>query len=148
MSRTWILAITVAFTSAWVVSSSAEVVWLKQAGDRQDYSKYATLQYASIKVSFGVWPVAWGHTAGTVWTDDGWQTVNWQTANWESNVANPFGGQDEAWGVRLFGNGNNGRYVGQPFEPFAYEYALYVTDRNGNWNWDNNRGLNHRYPIN
>jgi len=127
-------------------SVNAESIWYKGHGDRQSYSKYATVQYVSERVDFGVWPVAPGHTAGAVYTDDGWTTVTWATAKWEANVNNPYGGQDESWSVRLFGGG--AEYIGQPFSPFTFEFALYVKNSANQMFWDSNGGMNHRIYIN
>ncbi len=127
-------------------SVQAESIWYKGHGDRQSYSKYATVQYVSEKVDFGVWPVAPGHSAGAVYTDDGWATATWGTAKWDANVQNPYGGQDEAWSVRLFGGGAD--YIGQPFQPFTFEFALYVANSAGQWFWANNSGMNYRININ
>lgn len=126
-------------------ASRAETIWYKGWGDRFDYSKYASWQYTSVAVDFGVWPVAPGHTAGAVYTDDGWATVTWQGAQWVANVNNPYGSRDEAWSVRLFGGGCP--TMGCGFTPFTFEFALYVQNSAGAWAWDNNRGLNHRISI-
>ena len=133
---------------AMVVAGSvnAESIWYKGHGDRQSYSKYATVQYVSENITFGVWPVAPGHSAGAVYTDDGWQTVIWGTAKWDTNLSNPYGGQDEAWSVRMFGGGAD--YIGQPFAPFTFEFALYVKNSANQMFWDSNGGMNHRIYIN
>jgi hypothetical protein len=128
------------------MASKAEVIWYKGHGDRQSYTKYSTVQYVSERVDFGVWPVAYGHTAGSVYTDDGWTTATWATAKWEANVSNPYGGQDESWSVRLFGGGSD--YIGQPFQPFTFEFALYVKNSSNQMFWENNGGMNHRIFIN
>lgn len=130
---------------AGTMTSQAEAIWYKGHGDRQSYTKYSTVQYVSENITFGVWPVAWGHTAGAVYTDDGWATALWATAKWDANVANPYGGLDESWSVRMFGGGAS--YIGQPFEPFTFEFALYVSNANGQWFWDNNGGMNHHIYI-
>ena len=124
-----------------------EAIWFKKVDGRYDYTKYATWLAVQLKIDFGVWPVAAGHTAGAVFTDDGWQSVYWQNAHWQANVQGPFGGWDEAWSVWISASGENGQFVGQPFTPFTIEYALYVTDANGVWTWDNNGGLNHSYFV-
>jgi len=138
----------VAVLGAIVVAGSvnAESIWYKGHGNRQSYSKYATVQYVSENVTFGVWPVAPGHEAGAVYTDDGWQSAVWATAKWDANVNNPYGGQDEAWSVRLFGGGAS--YIGQPFEPFTFEFALFVKNSANQMFWDNNGGMNHSIYIN
>ena len=128
-------------------SVQAEAIWFKKVDGRYDYTKYATWLATQLKIDFGVWPVAYGHTAGAVYTDNGWATVRWQNAQWQANVGNPYGGQDEAWSVWISGTGPNGQYMGQPFTPFTIEYALYVT-ANNQWFWDNNGGQNHRYNVN
>ncbi len=126
----------------------AETIWFKKVDGRYDYTKYATWLATQLKVDFGVWPVAPGHTAGTVYTDDGWQSVMWsRPAEWQANVQNPYGGYDEAWSVWFSASGENGQYMGQPFTPFTIEYALYVTDAGGNWYWDNNGGQNYSYYV-
>lgn len=123
----------------------AETIWYKGHGDRQNYSKYATVLSVSERVDFGVWPVAPGHTAGAVFTADGWNTVNWGTAKWDANVRNAYGSWDEAWSVRVYGGGAGA--IGAPFKPFTFEFALYVSNAAGQWFWDNNNGLNHRIYV-
>lgn len=130
-----------------VATADAETIWQKSTRRTYDYTKYGTWLYTDLRVEYGVWPVAWGHTSGTVWTDDGWQNVRWSTGQWLANVANPYGGQDEAWAVDMLAGGPNGRYMGQPFSPFTIEYALYVKDAAGNWTWNNNSGGNFRYYV-
>lgn len=127
-------------------SSQAESIWYKGWGDRFEYSYHTSYQYTSIKVSFGVWPVAPGHTAGAVYTDDGWATVNWSKAQWEANVSNPYGGQDEAWITYLLG-GNTCPTFGCSFTPFTFEFALYVQNAQGQWKWANNGGQNFRVSL-
>ena len=132
--------------SAFAGAARAETLWYKWADGKYSVSKYATNLYTGIRAHFGVWPVAWGHSAGAVFTDDGWASVNWTDASWEANVANGFGGRDEQWGVWMLG-GNGGQYIGQPFVPFTFEFALYVRNSSGQWFWDNNRGMNHRIAV-
>ena len=128
-------------------SASAETIWKKSATRTYDYTKYGTWIYTDLRVEYGVWPVAFGHTSGSVWTDDGWQTVRWSTGQWVANVSNPYGGQDEAWAVDMLAGGPNGRSMGQAFTPFTVEYALYVKNAAGQWAWDNNGGQNHRFYV-
>ncbi len=130
-----------------VSSSQAEAIWFKKVDGRYDYWKYATYLATQLKIDFGVWPVAPGHTAGAVFTDDGWATAKWQPAEWQANVQGPFGGWDEAWSVWVTVGGGHGQYVSQPFTPYWVEFALYVRDHYGNWTWDNNGGMNHRYHV-
>ncbi|MBU0677759.1 MAG: hypothetical protein KJ626_06550 [Verrucomicrobia bacterium] len=129
------------------VVGKAETVWFKNAGDRYDYNYMGSWIYTSVMVNFGVWPVAAGHSAGTVYTADGWRTAFWGEASWVANVPNLYGGNDEAWRVRLFGNGGNGNFAGARFVPFAFEFALYVDDQYGARYWGNNGGLNYQIPI-
>jgi len=131
-----------------VADARSESIWFKKVDGRYDYTKYATWLAVQLKIDFGVWPVANGHTAGAVYTDNGWASAYWQTAHWQANVQGPYGGWDEAWSVWISASGGHGQYVGQPFSPFVIEFALYVTDANGNWYWDNNGGQNHRYNVN
>lgn len=131
-----------------LADARAESIWLKGVAGRFDYTKYATWIATQLEIDFGVWPVAYGHTAGSVFTDDGWATAAWQTAAWKYNTQGPYGGWDESWKVYISASGENGAYVGQPFSPFVIEYALYVTDASGNWYWDNNGGYNHVYNVN
>lgn len=129
------------------VSADAESIWLKEVVGRYDYTKYATWLATQLEIDFGVYPLAAGHSAGSVYTDDGWVTANWNDASWKYNVQGPYGGWDESWKVYIGGSGDNGQQIGQDFIPFNIEYALYVTDANGNWYWDNNGGNNHHYFI-
>ncbi len=85
---------------------------------------------------FGVWPVASGHSAGSVWTVDAWNTVNWATAGWCQNVNNQYGSQDEWWTVTM-------TYQATDPTSIQYWYALYVDDQYGNRYWDNNGGWNY-----
>jgi len=124
-----------------------EAIWFKKVDGRYDYTKYATWIATQLKIDFGVWPIAPGHSTGAVYTDNGWAKAYWQNGHWQANVQSPYGGWDEAWSVWISATGNNGQYVGQPFSPFTIEFALYVTDANGKWYWDNNGGMNHRYDI-
>lgn len=133
--------------AALTSSASAEAIWFKEVSNRFDYVKYATWIMTQLKVDFGVWPVAPGHTAGAVFTDDGWASVYWQEAEWEYNAPSPFGSWDEHWTVYLNARGENGQYMGQSLVPFNVEFALYVTDAEGNWYWDNNNGWNHHYFV-
>lgn len=133
--------------AALTSSASAEAIWFKEVSNRFDYVKYATWIMTQLKVDFGVWPVAPGHSAGAVFTDDGWASVYWQEAEWEYNAPGPFGSWDEHWTVYLGARGENGQYMGQSLVPFNVEFALYVTDANGNWYWDNNNGWNHHYFV-
>jgi hypothetical protein len=138
----------IAFLGAILLAGAAqaETIWYKGHGDRQSYSKYSTVQYVSENIYFGIWPVAWGHEAGAVYTTDGWQTITWATAKWDANVSNPYGGLDEAWSVRLFGGG--GKYIGEPFKPFTFEFALYVKTASGHMYWVSNSGMNYTVYIN
>jgi len=130
-----------------LADARAESIWFKQVSNRYDYTKYATWLATQLVIDFGVWPVAAGHTAGAVYTDDGWATVIWQGAHWQANVQGPFGGWDEAWKVWISASGENGQYMGQQLTPFTIEFALYVTDANNNWYWDNNSGANYEYYV-
>ncbi|MBP7830693.1 MAG: hypothetical protein KA248_12330 [Kiritimatiellae bacterium] len=127
--------------------ADAEQVWFKGFGARYDYVKYGTWLATQIRGDIGVWPVASGHTAGAVYTDNGWKNVYWTDAKWQSNVQNPYGGLDEAWNVWLSASGPNGRYMGMPFTPFVIETAVYVRNASGQWSWDNNVGYNYRYYV-
>lgn len=131
---------------AGLLAANAEAIWYKWYDGKYSSYKYATYLYTGIEVHFGVWPVAPGHSAGAVFTDDGWNTVMWQEAAWESNIDNPYGGQDEQWGVWMLG-GNGGQYMGQDFTPFTFEFALYVNDQYGNQYWANNGGANYQIQI-
>jgi len=144
----WAVIVGCLLVAGSFTGAHAESIWFKQVGGRYDYTKYATWLATQLRVDFGVWPVAYGHTAGVVYTDNGWATAKWQTANWQANVQGPYGGWDEAWSVWFSASGTNGQYVGQPFSPFVIEYALYVSDANGTWTWDNNSGQNYRYNVN
>lgn len=137
------LLVTAAMTSA----VCADAIWFKEVANRYDYTKYATWIMTQLKVDFGVWPVAAGHEAGAVYTDDGWETVYWQPAEWEYNAQGPFGGWDEHWAVWMNASGENGQYMGQDLVPFTVEFALYVTDAEGNWYWDNNNDWNYQYYV-
>ena len=143
----WVFVAGLMLAAGSFSAAQAEVIWFKKVDGRYDYTKYATWLATQLKVDFGVWPVAYGHTAGVVYTDNGWATAHWQTANWQANVQGPYGGWDEAWSVWFSASGENGKYVGQPFSPFTIEYALYVSNANGDWAWDNNGGMNYRYAI-
>ena len=147
IKKLMMLAMVAAGLMAAPVSSKGESIWYKGYGDRWDYTKYATYQYTNLKVDFGVWPMAYGHTAGAVYTDDGWTTVNWGTGQWVANVANPFGGQDEAWKVYLLG-GNTCGQMGCGFTPFTFEFALYVKNSANQTFWNNNGGSNCRITLN
>jgi hypothetical protein len=143
-----VLLIMLAGILGWMApSATAESIWFKQVDARYDYTKYATWLMTQLKIDFGVWPVASGHTTGAVYTDDGWATAIWQNGQWQANVTGPFGGTDEAWSVWINAGGENGQYMGQPFSPFTIEYALYVTDAQGNWYWANNGGQNFTYYV-
>lgn len=89
---------------------------------------------AGLQVYFGVWPVALGHTAGAVWTCDGWKTTNWGQAHWVQNVANQFGGFDECWELNI---------LNVVESPVRFWYALWVDDSQGCRHWDNNHGWNY-----
>ncbi len=86
-------------------------------------------------VTFGIWPVELGHSAGVVWTISNWWTVNWTNADWLYNVNNTYGGYDEVWKARIEFNSLSSLW--------KCWYALYVIDTNGNWFWDNNGGWNY-----
>ena len=146
MKKFMMMALAVAGLLTMPVLGHAESIWYKGWSDRYDYSKYATYQYTSIKADIGVWPVAYGHTAGAVYTDDGWATVNWVNAQWVANVPNAFGGQDEAWKVYLLG-GNTCGQMGCGFTPFTFEFALYVRNAAGQTTWANNGGQNYRVSF-
>lgn len=137
------LIVCAAMTSA----APAETIWFKQVANRYDYVKYATWIMTQLKVEFAVWPVAPGHGAGAVFTDDGWESVFWQPAQWEYNAQGPFGDWDEHWAVWINASGENGQYMGQSLTPFNIEFALYVTDANDQWYWDNNNGWNYHYYV-
>jgi len=130
-----------------LADARAESIWFKQVANRYDYTKYATWLAVQLKIDFGVWPVAPGHSAGAVFTDDGWATAIWQGAHWQANVQSPYGGTDEAWSVWISATGENGQYMGQQLTPFTIEYALYVSNANGQWFWDNNSGMNYEYYV-
>lgn len=134
---------------AWLGGLSvarAETIWYQGWGDRFDYNYRTSYQYTSVQARFGVWPVAYGHSAGVVFTDDGWATVNWKNAEWVANVPNPYGGRDESWKVFLLG-GRTCQTFGCSFTPFTFEFALYVQNAQGQWFWDNNHGFNHRIDL-
>jgi len=117
--------------------SRAEVIW--SINQNVYHRSHANVYMDTVAEStFGVWPVAWGHRAGAVYTTDGWQTVKWSNAGWLANVNNPFGGLDENWRVSMQGSTGGG------YSPITFEYALYVVNSAGDWSWDNNRGYNHR----
>ncbi len=132
---------------AGTAAVQAESIWNKGVAARYDYTKYATWLATQLKVDFGVWPCAWGHSTGAVYTDNGWQKVMWANGQWEKNVAGPFGGWDESWTVYIGGTGPNGQYMGQKLIPFSIDYALYVKNGAGQWFWDNNKGMNYRYDV-
>lgn len=134
-------------SAALTAGSFGESIWFKQVANRYDYTKYATWLMTQLKIDFGVWPVAPGHSAGCVFTDDGWSSVFWQDAQWEYNAQGPFGGWDEHWTVYITAQGENGQYMGQELTPFTIDFALYVTDQYGNWYWDNNGGMNYSYYV-
>lgn len=142
-----IMAMIVGLVLAAATAVQAESIWNKGVVARYDYTKYATWLATQLKVDFGVWPCAWGHSTGAVYTDDGWNSVFWADGQWERNVQGPFGSWDESWTVYISGGGDNGQYMGQPFSPFTVEYALYVRNAAGQWAWDNNRGMNHTYNV-
>lgn len=145
MRKMIMAAVVAGMTYLAASGAQADSIWSKGWDQRSEYWKYSTWIYTSIRANFGVWPVAWGHTAGIVYTDDGWATATWQNARWVANVNNPYGGQDEAWEVYLFGGGC--QQMGCGFTPFTFEYALYVQNSSGQWTWDNNRGMNYRVNM-
>ncbi|MBU0679732.1 MAG: hypothetical protein KJ626_16640 [Verrucomicrobia bacterium] len=119
------------------VSAFAEHVWLI-SGSIYHRSAHNVYMGTVASCYMGVWPVAPGHTAGSVYTDDGWQTVKWSSAGWLANVTGPYGNIDENWSLEMSG------YHGGGYSPITFEFALYVTDQWGNWYWDNNGGANHQ----
>ena len=133
--------------SVAAVSAEAESIWFKGFGARYDYEKYGTWLATQIRGDFGVWPVAPNHSAGAVYTDNGWLNAYWTDAQWQANVRNPYGGLDEAWSVWVSASGTNGRSIGSPFMPFVIETAVYVRNGSGQWSWDNNQGYNYRYHV-
>lgn len=144
MKKALIFALT---TAALTLGSFGDGLWFKEVSNRYDYTKYATWLMTQLKINFGVWPVAPGHSAGCVFTDDGWNSVNWQNAQWEYNAQGAYGTWDEHWTVYITAAGENGQYMGQDLVPFNIEFALYLVDQYGNWYWDNNGGLNYSYFI-
>ena len=116
----------------------AEHIWVKS----KQYVRYVYNGFgpgeAGFKAKFGVWPVAAGHTAGAVWTPDGWTTVRWATASWCRNVTGPYGNVDEEWNV-----GYQSTFI-----PNSFSFAVYVVNSAGVWTWDNNNGLNHTVYLN
>lgn len=134
--KNWIVMSLACVGMAW--TSGAEVVWPMQSSIYHR-SHAGVYMDTAADVIFGVWPVAWGHTAGAVYTPDGWATVKWTQARWMANVNNNFGGQDENWTLYMTGRNNGGGY-----SPITIEYALYVSNQAGQWFWANNGGSNYR----
>ncbi len=119
-------------------SARAEVLWpIASSVYHRSYNN--TYLDTQANLYFGVWPVAWGHTAGAVFTVDGWATAKWSNAGWLANVNNSFGGQDENWNLTMTGRNNSAGYA-----PITFEYALYVKTQAGQWFWANNGGNNYR----
>ncbi len=119
--------------------AKAETIWYKSGYAYAQYEDgYFTANWE--EVDFGVWPVASGHSAGSVWTIDAWNTVNWGTASWVQNVPNSYGSYDEDWNWSQYLNGPEPTHN----NPVYLWFALYVDDQYSNRYWDNNGGWNYQ----
>ena len=118
--------------------AEAETIWLTSSR-ASEWSSYGIQEVTEATVCFGVWPVAPGHTAGIVYTDDAWATVTWDTASWSTNVPNAYGSYDERW--CWYEKYASIRYAYEP-KPKIW-FAIYVDDADGNRTWDNNDGWNY-----
>ena len=117
-----------------------EVIWYKggAAGHNFQYGSYAG---TAVGVTFGVWPVAPGHSAGAVWTTDGWRTVHWSPAQWAQNVPGSAGNLDEEWRwAETITCTPTPAYGTQTYIWFA----VYVDNQSGQRSWDNNNGWNYQ----
>ena len=122
----------------WSNPALAEDIWYID-GESSEHPYRGPSEITTVSVHFGVWPVAFGHSAGVVYTDDAWKTVRWDRARWVENVPNEYGGWDEIW--RWY---NGCVSVRHPWEPKPkIWFALYVDDTLGNRTWDNSDGWNY-----
>ncbi len=126
-----------------VVSASAEAIW-KIQDDGGKFTLKGVYLGQGVKAKFGVWPVAAGHSAGAVWTHNGWSSVHWTDASWCENVQGPYGGWDEHWLVAMFVQPT---WTGGGPVDVNVNYALYVDNAAGERSWDNNGGMNYNYFI-
>ncbi len=124
-----------------VETASANAIWQIRSTGGQ-YHRYGMYVGQGAKAQFGVWPVAPGHSAGAVWTWDGWNTVRWREANWCWNQQGPYGNWDEVWLVAMWLSPDD-------YGPWTVDitYALYVDNQYGQRFWDNNNGMNYTLRI-
>lgn len=142
MRKSYSIVIGLVFFAA-VISATAESIWqIRQDGGK--FSAYGMYVGQGVKAGFGVWPVASGHSAGAVWTFDGWSTVIWTDASWCENVQGPYGSWDEHWVVPMY---VPKEWTGGGIQDVSVNYALYVDNAQGQRFWDNNAGMNYSYFI-
>jgi hypothetical protein len=125
-----------------LTSSMAEEIWRMDdfsycAGDW----KYAGCTSAGLHIDVGVWPVTPGHDVFVVYSYDGWQTWEIASAYWIENADNGDGGQNERWGADIHLG-----YTSMGNSLLAVDYAVFVSNEDGEIVWDNNDGANYNFP--
>lgn len=130
------------FLALAVSESKAESIWrISDLGRQQQIYEFIQ-DWVWARIDFGVWPVASGHSTGSVWTEDGWTHVNWSTGNWCNNQTGPYN-CDEHWLTMLTGASGNSN----PQNTYFW-YALYVDNSSSQRFWDNNGGWNYQIDVN